>query len=55
MSKNPMAETKVPAFNLRMPESLKMQLQQAAAENDRSLNSEIVQRLRKSLSEWKLR
>jgi len=37
------------AFNLRMPDTLKAQLQAAAKENGRSLNAEIVQRLLRSL------
>ena len=37
-----------PAFNLRMPESLKEQLREEAQRNGRSLNGEIIQRLRAS-------
>jgi predicted HicB family RNase H-like nuclease len=38
----------VKAFNLRIPEGLKLQLAAAAAANHRSLNAEILQRLLRS-------
>jgi hypothetical protein len=48
-----MAETKIPAFNLRMPASLRIRLQEAAAKNERSVNGEIVVRLLRSFEGWK--
>jgi predicted HicB family RNase H-like nuclease len=39
------------AYALRLPPELKVRLEASAAENGRSLNSEIVQRLRASLAE----
>lgn len=36
-------------FNLRMPADLYRRLKQAAAENNRSMNQEIVYRLRQTL------
>lgn len=41
------------AFNLRMPESLRLRLAAAAKENGRSLNAEIVQRLLRSLEGYR--
>ena len=40
-------------YALRLPFGLKPRLEKAAAENERSLNSEIVYRLYKSLEGWK--
>jgi predicted HicB family RNase H-like nuclease len=40
-------------FNLRMPLALKLRLIAAAKENGRSLNAEIIQRLKLSLDGWK--
>lgn len=37
------------AYHLRMPESLKKQIAELADSNDRSINAEIVNRLKKSL------
>ena len=41
------------AFNLRLPESLRERLRAAAKENGRSLNAEIVYRLRVSLEGYR--
>jgi len=41
------------ALNVRMPPQLKERLREAAAENGRSLNAEIVQRLRASLETYR--
>jgi len=41
------------AFNLRMPSDLKARLEEAAHQNQRSLNSEIVRRLWASLDGWR--
>jgi Arc-like DNA binding domain len=46
---------RTPAFNLRMPNDLKAQLRAEAEANGRSLNSEIVYRLRMSLTDPQLR
>lgn len=43
----------LPAFNLRLPADLRAQLDEAAKENDRSLNAEIVRRLRKSFEGYR--
>jgi predicted HicB family RNase H-like nuclease len=40
-----------PAFNLRMPPAVRARLEEAAEQNSRSLNAEIVHRLRVSLLE----
>lgn len=39
---------------MRLPPSLDERLQQSAKENERSVNAEIVQRLRNSYDGWKL-
>lgn len=44
--KTPLVREKL---TLRVPADVHLQLQHAAADNDRSLNAEIVQRLRRSL------
>jgi len=41
------------AYALRLPPDLKLRLEAAADRNGRSLNSEIVQRLEKSVDGWK--
>jgi predicted HicB family RNase H-like nuclease len=41
------------AFNLRLPPLLKAQLEQSAKENERSLNQEIIWRLRASLEGYR--
>jgi len=41
------------AFNLRMSDELKAKLQREAAQNHRSLNSEIVSRLEQSLTGYR--
>jgi predicted HicB family RNase H-like nuclease len=40
-------------FNLRLPIWMKKQLEDEAARNDRSLNQEICQRLRRSLQGYR--
>jgi len=47
-----MAST-IPPYGLRMPPDLKEKLQQRADENSRSLNSELVYRLRRSIEQEK--
>jgi predicted HicB family RNase H-like nuclease len=42
-------------FHLRLPELLKLQLQEKARENGRSLNAEIVHRLMRSLDTGRYR
>lgn len=42
-----------PKFNLRLPEELRRRLDECANENNRSLNQEIINRLRRSLEGWK--
>jgi predicted HicB family RNase H-like nuclease len=42
-----------PAFNLRMPDDLKVRLKQEAENNHRSLNSEIIARLHGSLEGYR--
>jgi predicted HicB family RNase H-like nuclease len=44
-----MKRTEMEAYALRLPREVKRQLEAAAIRNDRSLNSEIVQRLKQSL------
>ena len=40
-----------PQFNVRMPADLKEKIEEAAKENGRSMNAEIVYRLQKSIEE----
>ncbi len=40
-----------PQFNVRMPADLKEKIEEAAKENGRSMNAEIVYRLQRSLDE----
>lgn len=40
-------------FNFRPPDDLWQQLRAAAKENGRSINSEIIQRLRQTFQGWK--
>ena len=40
-----------PQFNVRMPADLKEKIEEAAKENGRSMNAEIVYRLQQSLDE----
>lgn len=40
----------IPPFGLRMPPALKDRVQQAAAQNNRSMNAEIIARLEYALS-----
>ena len=40
-----------PQFNVRMPADLKEKIEEAAKENGRSMNAEIVYRLQQSLNE----
>ena len=42
-----------PAFNLRLPDDLKEALREAAKENQRSLNAEIIWRLRQSIDGYR--
>jgi len=41
--------TLLPAFNLRLPAELRAALERCAQENQRSLNAEIIWRLRRSI------
>jgi predicted HicB family RNase H-like nuclease len=41
------------AFNLRMPDPLKARVREAARENKRSINSEIIYRLQRSFEAYK--
>jgi hypothetical protein len=43
----------LPAFNLRLPPDVRKELERCARENERSLNAEIVYRLRRSLDGWR--
>jgi len=48
-SKKYWATSGVPAFNLRMPRDLRLQIERSAQDNQRSINSEIIHRLRVSI------
>ncbi len=41
-----------PQFNLRIPEDLKTMIQDASSKSDRSMNAEIVARLRDSFNSY---
>lgn len=43
----------LPAFNLRLPADLRAALERCARENERSLNAEIVWRLRRSVEGYR--
>ena len=42
-----------PVFNLRMPDDLKLRLKAEAEKNHRSLNSEIISRLHRSIEGYR--
>ena len=45
-------EKLLPALNVRLPADVRRELDKAAKENERSVNAEIVYRLRRSLDGW---
>ncbi len=43
----------LPAFNLRLPADLRATLEQLAKENQRSLNAEIIYRIRRGIEGYR--
>jgi len=49
----PRPKTDPVKLTLRLPPELHVRLEEAKKENDRSLNNEIVQRIRQSFKDWR--